>query len=66
MKKDIYGIIPPITTPFDNNEEMDEVALRADVRFLIEKAGVHDLAVGGSTGERHTLSTQELRNSVGL
>ena len=64
MNKDIYGIIPPVTTPFDSNEELDEATLRADVRFLIEKAGVHGLAVGGSTGEGHTLSTQELRNSV--
>jgi 4-hydroxy-tetrahydrodipicolinate synthase len=64
MKKDIYGIVPPMTTPFDSNEELDEAALRADVRFLIEKAGVHGLAVGGSTGEGHTLSTQELRNSM--
>lgn len=64
MKKDIYGIVPPIATPFDRNEELDEAALRTDVRFLIEKAGVHGLAVGGSTGEGHTLSTQELRNSV--
>lgn len=64
MKKDIYGIVPPVATPFDSNEELDEAALRTDVRFLIEKAGVHGLAVGGSTGEGHTLSTQELRNSV--
>lgn len=64
MKKDIYGIVSPITTPFDSNEELDEAALRRDVRFLIEKAGVHGLAVGGSTGEGHTLSTQELRTSV--
>jgi len=64
MKKDIYGIAPPVITPFDSNEELDEAALRADVRFLIEKAGVHGLAVGGSTGEGHTLSTQELRTSV--
>ena len=66
MKKEIFGIVPPITTPFDSNEELDESALRADVRFLVEKAGVHGLAVGGSTGEGHTLSTQELRSSVAV
>ena len=64
MKRDIFGIVPPITTPFDSNEELDEGALRADVRFLIETAGVHGIAVGGSTGEGQTLSTQELRNLV--
>lgn len=60
----LYGIVPPMTTPFDSNEEVNESALRADVRYLIEEAGVHGLAVGGSTGEGHTLSTQELRRIV--
>ena len=61
----IYGIVPPMTTPFDGEEAIDERALRADVRYLIEKAHVHGLAVGGSTGEGHTLSTDELRCAVG-
>lgn len=65
MNKEIYGITPPIVTPFDNNEELDEATLRRDVRFLVEEAGVHGLAVGGSTGEGHTLTTQELRTAVG-
>jgi 4-hydroxy-tetrahydrodipicolinate synthase len=61
----IYGIVPPMTTPFDAKEELDEPALRAEVRYLIEEARVHGLAVGGSTGEGHTLSTDELRRAVG-
>lgn len=61
----IFGIVPPMTTPFEENEEIDETAFRAEVRFLIEVAGVHGLAVGGSTGEGHTLSTDELRRLVG-
>ncbi len=61
----IFGIVPPMTTPFDANEEIDEAAFRAEVRYLIEVAGVHGLAVGGSTGEGHTLSTDELRRLVG-
>lgn len=55
-----YGIIPPMTTPFKNDEEIDEKAFAEDVLCLIDK-GVHGLAVGGSTGEGHTLSTNELR-----
>ena len=51
MTISISGIIPPITTPFDAADRVDEAALRADVRYLIETAGVHGLAVGGSTGE---------------
>ena len=60
----IRGIVPPLTTPFDANEDISEHTLRAEVRHLIERAGVHGLAVGGSTGEGHTLSVDELRRSV--
>jgi len=54
------GIIPPVVTPFDENDEIDENGLRAVVRFMLE-AGVHGLAVCGSTGEGHTLSPDETR-----
>ena len=62
----IYGIVPPITTPFDGKEEVDEPLLRREVRHLVEEIGVHGLAAGGSTGEGHTLSTDELRRVVAL
>src|SRR5438128_2844470 len=62
----ISGIIPPITTPFDAADRVDEAALRADVRYQIETAGVHGLAVGGSTGEGHTLSTDESRRLTAI
>ena len=62
--KSIRGIVPPLTTPFDANEDISEHTLRAEVRHLIERVGVHGLAVGGSTGEGHTLSVDELRRSV--
>ena len=61
----IHGIAPPMATPFAPDESLDEGALRAEVRYLIESAGVHGLAVGGSTGEGHTLTTDELRRVVG-
>ena len=60
MKK-LRGIIPPLTTPFDENENIDEHALRAEVRYMIDQAHVSGIVVGGSTGEGHTLSTEELR-----
>lgn len=60
----MHGIIPPLVTPFDANDEIDERVHRADVRFLIEKARVHGLAVAGSTGEGHTLTTDETRRLV--
>ncbi len=58
-----FGIIPPMTTPFDANDELDEGAVQAQVRWLIDQ-GVHGLAAGGSTGEGHTLDTDELRRLV--
>lgn len=62
----IYGIIPPVTTPFDDEGDLDEAALRADVRFLVAEAGVHGLAVCGSTGEGHALSTDETRRITAI
>ena len=61
----IYGIVPPMATPFAADETVDEALLRAEVEHLISSAGVHGLAVGGSTGEGHTLTTDELRQVVG-
>ena len=62
----IYGIVPPMVTPFAPDESLDEGLLRAEIEHLIAQAGVHGLAVGGSTGEGHTLSADELRQLVGV
>ena len=56
---EIYGIVPPTTTPFTADGRVDEVALKEDMCYLIKVAGVHGLAVCGSTGEGHTLTTDE-------
>jgi 4-hydroxy-tetrahydrodipicolinate synthase len=61
MHEEIYGIVPPLTTPFRPDDTIDEDALRADARYMIEVARVHGLAVCGSTGEGHTLTTAETR-----
>jgi 4-hydroxy-tetrahydrodipicolinate synthase len=63
MAEALAGIIPPMTTPFDRDGEIDEGAVRAQVRWLIGQ-GVHGLAVGGSTGEGQTLDRDELRRLV--
>jgi 4-hydroxy-tetrahydrodipicolinate synthase len=57
----IYGIIPPMVTPFDAEGNIMEAAQRAETRFMVQEARVHGLAVCGSTGEGHTLSTEETR-----
>jgi dihydrodipicolinate synthase/N-acetylneuraminate lyase len=59
--QEIFGIVPPMTTPFRLDDTIDEAALRAEARFMVETARVHGLAVTGSTGEGHVLSTDEVR-----
>ena len=66
MNEHIYGIVPPVTTPFRPDNTIDEQALRADARYMVETAKVHGLAVTGSTGEGHTLSTDEVRRIAGI
>ena len=61
MNHPISGIIPPLVTPFRNDGTIDEHALRSETDYLIGTAKVHGLAVCGSTGEGHTLSTSETR-----
>jgi 4-hydroxy-tetrahydrodipicolinate synthase len=48
MSGQLQCIIPPMTTPFDPDGAIDEEAVRAQVRW-VPVAGVHGLAVGGST-----------------
>jgi 4-hydroxy-tetrahydrodipicolinate synthase len=58
--QNIYGIVPPMVTPFKDDDSIDEGAFREEVNYLIETAGVHGLAVTGSTGEGHTLTDDEV------
>lgn len=55
----VYGIIPPIVTPFDEAGELDITALKGEVARLMA-AGVHGLSFAGSTGEGSVLSDEEL------
>jgi 4-hydroxy-tetrahydrodipicolinate synthase len=48
-----------VVTQFDAEGRIEEDAFRADLRYLIEGAGVHGVAVCGSTGEGHTLTPDE-------
>jgi 4-hydroxy-tetrahydrodipicolinate synthase len=56
----LYGIIPPTTTPFTQDGEIDCRAVGAQVDWLISQ-GVHGVAAGGSTGEGQTLDVDEFR-----
>ena len=61
MYEHIYGIVPPMTTPFRPDGTIDEDALRVETRYMIEVAKVHGVNIIGSTGEGHTVTTEETR-----
>ena len=65
MKKQLEGIIVPVVTPFDQNEEVDEKALRAMVGFLIE-SGVQGLFPAGSQGEFFSLTMDEKKQVMDI
>lgn len=57
MKK-MYGVVTAMTTPFDQNDQVDVEALKAQVEFLIEK-GVNCLYPCGTTGEMLNMTCKE-------
>lgn len=63
MKLKIRGIIPPMITPFDEDERVDVKALQKMTNYLIE-AGVHGVFPLGSTGEGYGLGFDEKRKVI--
>ena len=66
MRSQIHGIVPPMTTPFRADDTLDEDALRAETGYLIETGRDHGLAVAGSTGEGHAMTTAEVRRATAV
>lgn len=58
MTLDLQGIIPPMVTPFDTQENVDVDALRKEAHYQLD-AGVHGICVTGSTGEGASLTAEE-------
>jgi 4-hydroxy-tetrahydrodipicolinate synthase len=63
MQQRPTGVIPPMTTPFKKNGDIDLGKVAAQVEWLMG-AGAHGLAAGGSTGEGHTLDHGEYRDLI--
>ena len=57
------GIIPPIVTPLDRNENVDKKGLRKLLEYLI-KGGVHGIFTLGSTGEWYGLNFKQKRQVI--
>ncbi len=58
----LEGIIPAMVTPFTKSGDLDLEALMEEASYMV-KVGVHGLVIGGSTGEGHTLTKDELREA---
>jgi 4-hydroxy-tetrahydrodipicolinate synthase len=58
MPAEFTGIIPPVLTTFDADEDIDEQAMRQEIRYLLD-SGVHGITAAGSSGEGEKLSIDE-------
>lgn len=59
----LRGIIPPVVTPFHNDESLDLTSLRRHIDFMISKR-VHGIFVLGTTGEFYALDESEKQSVV--
>jgi len=60
---ELTGMIAPMVTPFDENEELDLNATRKEVKYLLN-TGIDGISTGGSTGEGALLSNEEIRKII--
>ena len=63
MNLQIRGIIPPMVTPFDEDERVDEKALKKMTDYLI-KSGVHGVFPLGSTGEGYAVNFEQKKKII--
>lgn len=63
MKQKIYGVVPPISTPIDEHEHVDEKALRKLIDHCIDK-GLHGIFVCGTNGECLGLTQAERNRAI--
>ena len=59
----VKGIIPPILTPIDENELINEAKLRKQVDFVIN-GGVHGILAFGSNGEFYMLEESQMEKGI--
>lgn len=58
VRNTLTGILPPLAMPFDDNGDLVKGALKPQIDLMVA-SGVRGVVAGGSTGEGHTLSTEE-------
>lgn len=60
---EVKGVVPPLITPMDEQEKLDEAGLRRLINYVID-GGVHGIFVIGSTGEFYGLSFADKQRAV--
>lgn len=60
---DLKGVIPPIVTPVDADENVDEQALKNVIDYVLD-GGVHGIFVLGSNGEFYALDFENQKRAV--
>lgn len=63
MSKEIIGVIPPIITPIDEHEKVDEAGLRKLINHCIDH-GIHGIFVCGSNGECMSLTQAQRDRAI--
>ncbi|SBW09031.1 Dihydrodipicolinate synthetase [uncultured delta proteobacterium] len=63
MAKKYHGVIPPILTPVDAKENVDEEGFRAVLEHCV-KGGLHGIFVAGTNGETMALTQKERNNAI--
>lgn len=61
--EDIKGVIPPIITPVDKNENVDEEGLKRIIDYVLD-GGVHGIFVMGSNGEFYAFDFENQKKAV--
>lgn len=65
MRPKFYGVIPPIVTPVDQREDIDEAGFRALLEHCVA-GGLHGLLVTGTNGETMALTQRERTRAIGI
>ena len=63
--EDIKGIIPPILTPIDKDEKIDEAKFRKQIDYVIN-GGVHGILLFGSNGEFYMIDEDEMKRGLDI
>ena len=63
MSKEIIGVIPPVITPIDENEKVDEAGLRKLINHCIDH-GIHGIFICGSNGECMSLTQAQRDRAI--